>query len=156
MQIAVVALAPGQCGFYDDLSGIHLSLTNKEAKIMKGVNTSGLVNAVQIGKIIVVSGSLGLETFAYEEAITAIPTYYRLLEKKKKKILKQKTVKPAMIRELVEEKIIPVQVEEEVKEEKIEEIKEISIEIEKKEEVENTAPKKKARKKKEQATKEEE
>ena len=68
MQIAVVMLAPGQMGFYDDLSGIHLSLTNKEAKVNRGVNTAGLVRAVKEGKILTVSGSLGSETSTYKEA----------------------------------------------------------------------------------------
>lgn len=93
-QIAIVALAPGQVGFYDDLSGIHLSLANREARVLKGMNTAGLVNAVQSGKITVVSGSLGLETFLYEDACKAIPTYYRLLNKKKKKLLKSQIIKP--------------------------------------------------------------
>lgn len=111
MQIAVVALAPGQCGFYDDLSGIHLSLTNKEAKVNQGVNTAGLINAVMAGKITVVSGSLGSETFSYKEATMAIPTYYRLLEKKRKRMLKEEIVRAAKISEHIEEEIKETPVE---------------------------------------------
>ena len=85
--IAVISLAPGQVGFYDDLSGIHLSLANREAKVYKGTNTAGISNAIKEGKITVVSGSIGSETLVYQEAIKAIPTYYRLLEKKKKMLL---------------------------------------------------------------------
>jgi len=95
MHIAEVMLAPGQTGFYDDLSGIHLSLTNREAKVSRGVNTAGLVSAVQAGKIITVSGSLGSETLLYKEAEMAIPTYYRLLKKRQKKMLKTQIVNPS-------------------------------------------------------------
>lgn len=155
MQIAVVALAPGQCGFYDDLSGIHLSLTNKEAKVNQGVNTAGLVNAVMAGKITVVSGSLGSETFSYKEATMAIPTYYRLLEKKKKKMLRDEIVRAAEISERTKEKIkeeiketpVDTKIEvimEEVATEIIEEVIEEAPVIE-----ETPAPKKRAKKKKE-------
>lgn len=154
-QIAVVMLAPGQTGFYDDLSGIHLSLTNREAQVMKGVNTAGLVSAVQAGKIITVSGSLGSETLSYKEAEMAIPTYYRLLEKRKKKLLKTQIVKqveisePAQeeVKETIKEVVVEVPVEVEATVESVaEEVKE--------EEAEAPAPKKRTRKKKESAEKE--
>lgn len=171
MQIAVVALAPGQCGFYDDLSGIHLSLTNREAKINQGVNTAGLINAVMTGKITVVSGSLGSEAFSYKEANMAIPTYYRLLEKKKKKMLKNKIVRAVEISEHIKKETkeevkeileTPTEVKvdviieevvtentEEIINETVEETKEVPV-IE-----EVPAPKKRSRKKKETAEKEE-
>lgn len=158
MQIAVVMLAPGQTGFYDDLSGIHLSLTNREARVMRGVNTAGLVSAVQAGKIITVSGSLGSETLLYKEAEMAIPTYYRLMEKRKKKLLKNQIVKQVEISESNEEKkvvdklTVEVSVEaEEVTESVIE--KEVIIEKEA-EAVEAPVQKKRTRKKKETANKE--
>lgn len=77
--IAVIALAPGQCGFHDSISGIRLSLAEKEAKVTAGMNTTGLVEAVKAGKITVVSGSLGSETFMHKEATEAIPAYYRIM-----------------------------------------------------------------------------
>nr|DAV25230.1 MAG TPA: hypothetical protein [Caudoviricetes sp.] len=157
--IAVVTLAPGQVGFYDDLSGIHLSLTNTEASITEGMNTAGLVNAVKAGKITVVSGSLGTETFVYQEAAQCMPTYYRLLEKKKIKALKNQMIKPVKISEpKVENPIknkkteIEVELTEHVEEpkatkvieEKVAEVKEKVVE-----EKVAPAPKKRTRKKKE-------
>lgn len=158
--IAVVTLAPGQAGFYDDLSGIHLSLTNTEAIVAAGMNTAGLVNAVKAGKITVVSGSLGTETFVYQEAAQCMPTYYRLLEKKKIKALKNQMIKPVEIREpkvenpIKDEKVeIEVEITEHVEEPKaVETVKEDVVEV--KEELaevkeEAPAPKKRTRKKKE-------
>lgn len=112
--IAVVALVPGQSGFYDDLSGIRLSLENTEAKISSGVNTVGLINAVKAGKITVVSGSLGSEAFVSQDATEAMPTYYRLLEKKKKKQIRAQIVNIPMTSELVKEEKIEQKIEVEV------------------------------------------
>lgn len=161
--IAVIALAPGQVGFYDDLSGIHLSLTNTEAKIFPGVNTAGIINAVKSGKITVVSGSLGSETFVYQEATRCMPTYYRLLEKKQKTMLKNQMIKPVMISEPMEvnpikDEKIEVEVEliqpmseleivEEQAEVVVEQAEVVVEQVEAKEEV--PVAKKKAKKKKE-------
>lgn len=82
-EITIIELAPGQVGYYDDLSGIHLSLADKRAKVSKGVNTERLIKAVQAGKIKVVSGSLGSEAIFAEEVKIMIPTYERLLDRKK-------------------------------------------------------------------------
>ena len=158
--IAVIKLAPGQCGFYDNVSGTHLTLTNREAKIMPGTNTAGLVNAVKTGKITVVSGSLGSEAFVYKEATEAIPTYYRLLEKKVKQKLKNKSVKTVKARELVNEESkveLEIDIEETKKVEEVapvetvmEEVVPETVAVEEKEEVveeEVKAPKKKTTRK---------
>lgn len=157
--IAVVTLAPGQVGFYDDLSGIHLSLTNIKASITEGMNTAGLVNAVKAGKITVVSGSLGTETFVYQEAAQCMPTYYRLLEKKKIKALKNQMIKPVVISEpKIENPIKDKKVEIELEiTDHVEELNTIEAAneevVEVKEEVVETkeaaTPKKRTRKKKE-------
>lgn len=164
-QIAVVRLAPGQVGFFDNISGIHLSMANKEAKVLPGMNTAGLIKAVKEGKITVVSGSLGSETFVYAEQ--CMPTYYRLLDAKKKKMInrakpiviseqiieepkeevkptpKKKSKKkkqPKVVKEEVKVELEVVEIKEEVVEpvveEKVEEVTEPIVE-EVKEEVEN-------------------
>lgn len=164
MQIAVVMLAPGQTGFYDDLSGIHLSLTNKEAKVNRGTNTAGLVRAVKAGKIITVSGSLGSEALSYKEAEMAIPTYYRLMrilgiKDNEEEIVKQAAIsEPAKVEIEIEEKVveeetteITIEIEKEVAETVVEEVAEEAIE----EVVEEAAiTKKKAAKKKKETKKE--
>lgn len=87
MQEIVISLAPGQAGFYDELTGIHLNLSNKEARVPYSANTMGLIKAVKSGKILVVSGSLGLETVDYVEANRVPPTYYRLLSNEQKQFI---------------------------------------------------------------------
>ena len=39
-QIAVIRLAPGQVGYYDELSRIHLTIGNPERAIYAGTNCS--------------------------------------------------------------------------------------------------------------------
>lgn len=154
--MAIIALAPGQVGYYDDLSGLHLSLANREARVLSGMNTAGLVNAVRAGKITVVSGSLGSETLFVEEDIKAIPTYYRLLDKKKKRLLKQ-IVKPIESSEQIKTKEeapiveLEVEVQEEVVAEEaiVEEVVEETPAVEETPVEEAPAPKKRSRKKKE-------
>lgn len=150
--VAVIALAPGQVGFFDNISGIHLSMAKKEAKVFPGMNTTGLIKAVKDGKITVVSGSLGSGTFVYE-AESCMPTYYRLLNDRDKKAIKNR--KPTKISETIEKKpeeVKPkkkttkkkkqVKIEEEVKVEVApvqleikEEVKEETVIVEVKEEV---------------------
>ena len=149
--IAVITLAPGQIGFYDDLSGVHLSMTNTEAKIAPGTNVAGLINAVKSGKITVVSGALDSNALAYQEASKAIPTYYRLLEKKKKRMLKNQIMNPVKISEPIvvnptsEQKIELDITTVDSNLETVEEVVEEKVEV--KQEV--AAPKKRTRKKKE-------
>lgn len=104
MTKAVIKLAPGQTGFYDEISGIHLSMEKAELNIGNEVNATGLINAVKAGKIIVVSGSLESEAFIAKDAVKAIPTYYRLLDKKRKQELKkQRPVASEQVKKIVKE-----------------------------------------------------
>jgi len=57
--IATIKLALGEVGFYDPLSGIHLSIGNPIAYVRAGVNTSQLQSSVRSGRLILVEGSLG-------------------------------------------------------------------------------------------------
>lgn len=150
----IIALAPGQSSFYDSVSGIHLTLDNKEAKVTKKTNIDGLIRAVKKGKILVVSGSLESDAIAYQESLKAVPTYYRLLAKKQKQMLYQTITKTAEISEPVktETKVKPVvEVEIETKSKAaVEESEAVTVA----EEVVETAPKKRTKKKKETETKE--
>jgi hypothetical protein len=84
MQIAVIELALGQVGFFDEISKVHLSLENPKAKISSDINRIGLIKAVKDGKIRVVSGSIESEAFDYKKIKDVNPTYYRLLDEKTK------------------------------------------------------------------------
>lgn len=59
--IAVVCLQPGQGGYYDDLSRIHLTVGNPQANVYAGTNCSQLRRNVQAGRLKLISGSFGPE-----------------------------------------------------------------------------------------------
>ena len=58
-KIATVRLSPGQVGYYDDLSRIHLTIGRPEGYVFAGMNCSQLRRSVKAGTITVVEGSLG-------------------------------------------------------------------------------------------------
>lgn len=60
-QIALIRLARGQVGYYDELSRIHLTIGQPEAPVYAGTNCSQLRRSVKSGRLILVSGSLGVE-----------------------------------------------------------------------------------------------
>ena len=141
IQVAIITLAPGCNAFYDSLSGITLNMDKKEAKVTKNMNVTGLIKAVKDGKIFVTSGTLE------SPKVDCLPSYYRLLDKKKKNILKYQNKNAATNEAKKEDFIIFEEVKQEAysNQEKIEEkenIEEVLIE-------ENNTPKKRTRKKKE-------
>ena len=56
--IAVVKLAPGNIGWYDALTGIHLTLARSKANVYSGSNTTNLIKALRERVIELVNGSL--------------------------------------------------------------------------------------------------
>lgn len=58
-QIAVIRLAPGQAGFYDELSGIYLTAGSPVAAVPSGTNCSQLRRSLRMGTIILERGTLG-------------------------------------------------------------------------------------------------
>lgn len=151
----IISLAPGQNSFYDSVSGIHLTAENKEVKVSSNANMTGLLRAVKAGKILVVSGSLESDALAYQESLKAVPTYFRLLAKKQKQIVKQNIVKTTEIVEPIKETIKEVIIEPTKVLEKEAEIKETVVpEIAKEETIVEITPKKRTKKKKEVEVKE--
>lgn len=59
--IAVVRLAQGQVAFYDEISGIHLTLGNPIAEIFDYTNTTRIRNAVANKILTLVTGSFTVE-----------------------------------------------------------------------------------------------
>lgn len=160
MDEIIITLAPGQAGFYDELTGVHLNLSNKEARILSSANTMGLVKAVKAGKILVVSGSLGLETIDYIDSNNIPPTYYRVLnssgiQSKSKAALKEhQTLECAKSSEVSkeEDKIEeiqtlsePITVEDDCQSNKIEEEIDVLEKIEKIEKIEKVENKEKTK-----------
>lgn len=56
--LAKITLAPGQIGFHDALSNIHLTVANPTAIVPVGANTEHLKEAVKDGKILLLTGTL--------------------------------------------------------------------------------------------------
>lgn len=56
--IAVISLAPGEIGYYDDYSRIYLSNSNPKATIYSGTNLYQIRKSIKSGRLKVVEGSL--------------------------------------------------------------------------------------------------
>ena len=59
--IAKIKLMPGQVGFFDPLTNIHLTITSPVGYIYHGMNTSGIKRSVNSKRIEVIEGSLNPE-----------------------------------------------------------------------------------------------
>lgn len=57
--IAKIALCPGQVGYYDEYSRIHLTLGKPEAVVYSGTNCAQIRRSIKAGTIRLVSGTLG-------------------------------------------------------------------------------------------------
>lgn len=92
--IAVVKLAPGNIGWYDSLTGIHLTLARPSANVYSGSNTTNLVKALRERIIDLVNGSLVEGN--QEPTINSTPLntiVVDIKEKEEVKTSKTKTVK---------------------------------------------------------------
>ena len=83
--IAIIRLAPGEVGFYDDLTAIHLTRAKPERAIFAGMNTKNLRKGVRYGRILLVSGSLSPKTKAKEVAKTPFKPPAKTQENKAKR-----------------------------------------------------------------------
>ena len=59
--IATIKLAPGQVGYYDEYSKIHLTIAHPETAIYSGTNCAQIRRSIKAGRIILTSGTLGTE-----------------------------------------------------------------------------------------------
>jgi len=106
--IAVVRLAPGRVGYFDELTRIHLTLQTPQKPVIEGMNTTNLKKAVKSGSLQVVSGSL--EPVITPSTPNVAPIY--------------RPIKPAVVVEEVEKQ--PTEVEKQpIESEKIVEVVDI-------------------------------
>lgn len=56
--IAKVKLSPGEVGFFDELTRIHLTIANPEAVVYKDMNTENIKVSVASGRLILTGGTL--------------------------------------------------------------------------------------------------
>lgn len=113
IKIAELRLAPGQVGFYDELTNIHLTLTRPFASVYQGMNTSRLQQSVNSGRLILVSGSLRPAPVKASEEVAVEPV-----------VAKAKTAPAKKEETLVEEPAVEVK----AAEVKVEETAEVAVE----------------------------
>lgn len=142
--IAEIKLAPGEVGYYDDYSRIHLTASSPTALIYAGVNCTQIKRSIKSGRLILLRG--GFDT------PQEIPANPKAVAPKTEVIIKKEEVKK-VVKEEKKTETEPVKVEEEVikpVETKVEEPVSVKEEIVKTEEikVEEPAPKKRTNKRK--------
>lgn len=132
---ASIKLAPGQVGFYDERTGLHLTLAKTTEDVYENMNIYGIKQAVRQGRVIVTSGSLE------DEAEEKTPAPVEIKKAAKKTI--EKPVQPEVVEPVVQEEPVKEAVAEEpiVAEEVVEEVKVVE------EAVATEKPKKKTNKK---------
>ena len=95
--LAKIMLAPGQIGFHDALTNVHLTVSNPYAVVFPEMNTTYLKEAVKKGQIVLVCGTL-----------TSIVNHKELNEKEEKELLKflkqQKLKHPTLNQNVLYEK----------------------------------------------------
>jgi len=57
--VATIRLAPGEVGFYDEYTRIHLTYAKPEAFVFAGMNVTQIRNSVRSGRLLLKSGTLG-------------------------------------------------------------------------------------------------
>ena len=96
---AIIKLATGNVGFYDNLTRIHLTIASPIAKVLKGMNTTNLENGVRCKTIEVIEGSLYDAIDVPEEEIKPVPP----VEEPPKK--EESTEEEPVVKEEVEESV---------------------------------------------------
>lgn len=120
IKIAELRLAPGQVGFYDELTNIHLTLTSPFASVYQGMNTSRLQQSVNSGRLILISGSLKpAPVRAAEEVVVET----KAVKTEEAKVEKAKPVEKK-VEEIKVEEVAAAPLTEEVKAEEVIEVEE--------------------------------
>lgn len=105
--IAVIALSPGEIGYYDDYSRIYLSNSSPRATIYSGTNLHQIRKSIKSGRLRLIEGSLvegeALKTQDMKPENTEIKPISSVVEEKK----------PAIEVEVIKEPDIKVQITQE-------------------------------------------
>src|SRR5690606_7590404 len=56
--LGTIRLAPGEVGYFDELTRIHLTIARPTAHIYAGMNTTNIKKSVRSGGLLLVSGTL--------------------------------------------------------------------------------------------------
>jgi hypothetical protein len=118
--IAKVRLAPGQVGYFDELTRIHLTIASPEKTVHSGMNTKNLKKSVKSRRLILVSGTLDPETNIKSEVIVNEPVVeeVKIVNREAESIEEVQ----AEIKETIKEEIILKDIEEVIEEAVTEEV----------------------------------
>lgn len=130
--IGVIKLAPGEVGFYDEISKIHLTMSRPKAEVYDYMNTTKLIRAVRSKVLILVAGSLNAARTLNEEAPVAKLKKVSAQVVKEEKVVEETIPQVAMFAEeiIVPEEVQPLVEETATEEEVVEEVQEEVVEIE--------------------------
>lgn len=130
--IGIIKLAPGEVGFYDEISKIHLTMSRPKAEVYDYMNTTKLIRAVRSKVLILVAGSLNAARTLNEEAPVAKLKEVSAQVVKEEKVVKETIPQVAMFAEeiIVPEEVQPLVEETATEEEVVEEVQEEVVEIE--------------------------
>lgn len=113
--IGIIKLAPGEVGFYDEISKIHLTMSRPKAEVYDYMNTAKLVRAVRGKVLMLVAGSLNAARSIEEEPVVkkekvAAPVV-EIKEEPKAEVVKEEVVQP-LFEEVIEtpqEEVVEIQ-----------------------------------------------
>lgn len=130
--IGIIKLAPGEVGFYDEISKIHLTMSRPKAEVYDYMNTTKLIRAVRSKVLILVAGSLNAARTLNEEAPVAKLKKVSAQVVKEEKVVEETIPQVAMFAEeiIVPEEVQPLVEETATEEEVVEEVQEEVVEIE--------------------------
>jgi hypothetical protein len=70
--IAVIRLAPGEVGFFDPHTKIHLTMAKQTAPVYPGPNLDGIRRSVKSKRLMLISGTLDTSKPIIQEAVPAV------------------------------------------------------------------------------------
>ena len=146
--IATIRIAPGNVGWYDATTGIHLTISRPTADVYEGMNLTNIKRGIQYKTITLLSGSLNEDASVKAKEVKENKQKNIVLNEEVKSVVETTEKSTKEVVEVIEEKVIDTAVEVEIKETK--EIKEETKETKKK-----AAPRKKAATTKKKEDKEE-
>ena len=110
--IAKIKLNPGQGGYFDPITRIHLTYGSPEREVYAGMNTEGLKAAVRNKRISLVSGSLGEFVPPFKLVKQANGKVALVVNKPNKVAQKESVEKKEIVKPLKQtEKLVDVKVE---------------------------------------------
>lgn len=128
--IGIVKLAPGEVGFYDELSKIHLTMSRPKANVYDYMNTAKLVRAVRGKVLMLVAGSLNATRSINEETPVAKEVKAKVAAPDAAEVKMEEKPQAVVLTEVVEPEAEQPLVEEAPAEEIAETVQEEVVEIE--------------------------